>query len=57
MGFPSAQYVTIIDGVTNNTSTLSVGYQPLSIAVNATTNKIYVVNNCGSDPNAPAPAR
>jgi YVTN family beta-propeller protein len=33
------------------TSTLPVGQQPVSTAVNSVTNKIYVGNQCGNDPN------
>ena len=43
--------VTVIDGATNNTTTVQVGYYPYSVAVNATTNKVYVANRCGNDPN------
>src|SRR5271165_1669169 len=42
--------VTIIDGVTNNTTTLNVGVEPDAVAVDGTANKIYVANACGSDP-------
>ena len=42
--------VTIIDGATNNTTTVNVGAYPYAVAVNSATNKIYVVNNCGNDP-------
>ena len=46
----SAGTVTVIDGATNNTTTVSVGYAPRSVAVNSVTNKIYVTNQCGNDP-------
>ncbi len=36
--------VTVIDGATNNTTTVSVGQDPYAVAVNPVTNKIYVVN-------------
>jgi len=36
------QFVTVIDGVTNNTSTVNVGPGSCSLAVNKVTNKIYV---------------
>jgi YVTN family beta-propeller protein len=47
--------VTVIDGATNSSTSVAVGYnigsiRPRSLAINATTNKIYVVNYCGSDP-------
>ena len=41
--------VTVIDGATNNTTTLNVGVEPWAVAVNPATNKIYVVNDCGND--------
>jgi len=43
--------VTVVDGATNNTTTVAVGYYPDALAVNSATNKIYVANYCGSDPN------
>src|SRR5664280_2619268 len=43
--------VTVIDGPTNDTLSVSVGYFPNTVAVNSVTNKIYVVNECGNDPN------
>lgn len=36
--------VTVIDGATNNTSTVEVGTYPRAITVNPVTNKIYVAN-------------
>jgi len=36
--------VTVIDGVTNNTTTVSTGASPCALAVNPATNKIYVAN-------------
>ena len=33
------------------TSTVAVQVDPLTLAVNSTTNKIYVANECGNDPN------
>jgi hypothetical protein len=36
------QFVTVIDGVTNNTTTVNVGPGSCSLAVNKGTNKIYV---------------
>ena len=36
--------VTVIDGFTNETTTLGVGDQPVAVAVNPVTNRIYVVN-------------
>lgn len=40
-------YVTVIDGVTNNTLTVSTGAGPAAIAINSQTNKIYVANCTG----------
>jgi len=40
--------VTVIDGVTNNTTEVGVGTTPKAIAVNSVTNRIYV-SNSGSD--------
>ena len=42
--------VTVIDGATNNTTTVNVGFYPYGVAVNAVTNEIYVINLCGNDP-------
>src|ERR1017187_2080806 len=41
--------VTVIDGATNNPTTVNVGVYPYAIAVNPVTNKIYVANYCGND--------
>ena len=41
--------VTVVDGATNNTSTVTVGYSPYDVRTNPLTNKIYVPNYCGSD--------
>src|SRR5664279_2952951 len=44
--------VTVIDGVSNTvTATVPVGYSPDPPVVNSVTNKIYVANECGNDPN------
>jgi YVTN family beta-propeller protein len=43
--------VTVIDGATNNPLSVNVGYRPYGLAVNSATNKIYVANYCGNDPN------
>src|SRR5664280_1042977 len=43
--------VTVIDGATNNTVSVNVGVYPTALDVNSATNKIYVANNCGNDPN------
>jgi YVTN family beta-propeller protein len=43
--------VTVIDGATNNTLTVNVGVLSQSAAVDSVTNKIYVANGCGNDPN------
>ena len=37
------------------TATLPAGTQPFGVAVNATTNTIYVANECGSDPTCSSP--
>ena len=39
-----ANTVTVIDGATNNTTTVAVGDGPRAVAVNAVTNKIYVAS-------------
>ena len=36
--------MTVIDGATNNTTTVAVGSSPVAVAVNPDTNKIYVAN-------------
>ena len=41
--------VTVIDGATNNTTTVTAGQFPYDVRVNPLTNKIYVVNYCGND--------
>ncbi len=43
--------VTVIDGATNNPTSVNVGAYPFALDVNSATNKIYVANNCGDDPN------
>src|ERR1022692_1814462 len=43
--------VTVVDGVTNNPTSVGVGVYPYGIDVNSVTNKIYVANNCGDDLN------
>ena len=48
LGCASLGTVTVIDGATNGTTTVNVGAYPEDIAVNSTTNQIYVANNCGS---------
>jgi YVTN family beta-propeller protein len=40
--------VTVIDGTTDATTTVTAGSDPYGVAVNATTNKIYVANSGGS---------
>jgi YVTN family beta-propeller protein len=47
---PGRGTVTVIDGATNNTLSVSAGFVPALAAVNAVTNRIYVTNSCG-DPN------
>ena len=41
--------VTVVDGATNHTLSVNVGYSPEGVAVNPVTNKIYVANYCGDD--------
>ncbi len=36
--------VTVIDGATNSTATVSAGRGPYAVAVNPVTNKVYVAN-------------
>ena len=43
--------VTVIDGATDHTQSVNVGFYPLGVDINPATNKIYVANQCGSDPN------
>ena len=43
--------VTVIDGTSLTTATVNVGYTPDAVAINETTNKIYVANFCGDDSN------
>ena len=47
--------MTVIDGATNNTTFVNVGVFPSALDVNSATNKIYVANQCGDDPNCEAP--
>ena len=42
--------VTVIDGVTDNTVSVNVGFAPHAADVNTVTNQIYVANRCGNDP-------
>jgi DNA-binding beta-propeller fold protein YncE len=48
--------VTVIDGVTNNTVSVNVGFDPYAADVNTVTNQIYVANQCGNDPYCASPA-
>jgi len=41
--------ITVINGASNSTTTVDVGVAPYAVAVNSTTNMIYVANYCGSD--------
>jgi DNA-binding beta-propeller fold protein YncE len=55
-GDPSCQgepngTVTVIDGATLATTNVPAGSEPDSLVVNSATNKIYITNQCGSDPN------
>ncbi len=46
---PAPGTVSVIDGATNHvTATVTVGYGPAIIFVNAVTNKIYAQNSCGN---------
>ena len=42
--------VTVIDGATDSTLSVNVGFFPSGAAVNPVTNRIYVVNQCGTNP-------
>ena len=46
---PSTGTVTVIDGATNDTTTVNVGVYPNAVMVNPVTDKIYVTNSCGND--------
>jgi hypothetical protein len=41
--------MTVIDGATNSTTTVNVGMDPRTVAVNLVTNKIYIVNLIGNN--------
>jgi YVTN family beta-propeller protein len=41
--------LTVIDGATNNPTSVNVGFYPYAVDVNTVTNKIYVANQCGDD--------
>ena len=43
--------LTVIDGATLNTTTIAMAEGPGVVLVNRNTNKIYVLNSCGTDPN------
>src|ERR1035441_12099 len=43
--------VTVIDGTTNNPTSINVGIFPLALDIDSATNQIYVANFCGDDPN------
>ena len=40
--------VTVIDGLTDSTTSVTVGFAPNSVAVNPVTNKVYVVNGASN---------
>ncbi len=40
----SSANVTVIDGATNTTSTVTAGNEPIAVAVNPVTGKVYVAN-------------
>jgi DNA-binding beta-propeller fold protein YncE len=42
--------VTVIDGVSLQTTSTRSGSSPDSLAINSVTNQIYVANRCGNDP-------
>ncbi len=42
--------VTVIDGVTNNPTSVNVGIYPVAADVDTVANQIYVANECGDDP-------
>jgi len=44
VSWTQAGTVTVIDGSTNSTATVTAGIRPVAIAVNPVTNKIYVAN-------------
>ena len=46
---PARGTVTAINGANNSTQSISVGVYPYHLALNPTTNKIYVSNDCGND--------
>ena len=46
--------VTVINGATNQTTTVAAGQCPYDVRVNPLTNKIYVSNYCGNDSTAKA---
>jgi YVTN family beta-propeller protein len=48
--------VTVIDGASNNTNFVNVGVSPYALDVNSITDKIYVANYCGDDPNCESTA-
>ena len=45
----SSNNITVIDGATNATTTVSSGNGPVAVAVNPVTNKIYVANYCSDN--------
>jgi DNA-binding beta-propeller fold protein YncE len=52
---PGAGTVTVINGNNNNTQTVDVGVNAQFLALNPSTNKIYVSNDCGDDLNCASP--
>jgi DNA-binding beta-propeller fold protein YncE len=42
--------VTVIDGTTDHTTAIGVGFNPATVAVNSVTDKVYVLNFCGRGP-------
>ncbi len=54
-GYRGPGTVTVIDGATLSTDTITVGIFPSEVAVNSVTNKIYVDNFCGNDSGCQSP--
>src|ERR1700680_877060 len=47
--FSLSGFLTVINGATNTTAVINVGYEPSAIAINPVTDQIYVANSCGND--------
>jgi DNA-binding beta-propeller fold protein YncE len=46
---PPIDTIVVLDGVTNTTTSVTVGSQPSAIAVNQVTNTVYVTNSGSND--------